>query len=183
MFLISIPASFCFGDTVSCPKWINLPVLPSHQHFFLGSLECGSKGSSKPCWEHFFPWLLKVKSWKTWVLSKTRVLEAKSGPSVLNKSLVQRSGLEPFSVMFSPQCPMTDLISGKCMSFVANYKDSLVPEISQRPIKVSWGLFPPLQCHHKWLSSTMEGWYFINQYRIFGVIKIFISVTCLVNDQ
>ena len=77
------------------------------------------------------------------------MLEAKSGPSVLNKSLVQRSGLEPFSLMFSLQCPMTDLISGKCMSFVANYKDGLVPEISRRPIKVSWELLPQLQCHHK----------------------------------
>lgn len=35
----------CFGDTVSCPKWISLPVPPHHRCFFMGSLECGSKGS------------------------------------------------------------------------------------------------------------------------------------------
>lgn len=150
---------------------------------FWAHLSVGQRAAVKSCWEHLFPWTLKVKSWKNWVLPKTSALETGSVTSFLNASTVHQFGLEPFSMMLSPQCPMTDLISENCVNFAANYKETLVPEISQRPIKVYWGSFPQLQCYHKWLSSAVEDWCFISQYCIFGVIKIFISVTCLTNFQ
>lgn len=86
---------------------------------------------------------------KKQVLPKTSVLEAGPGPSFLNESVVHRYGRKPFS-MFSLQHPMADLlIAENCMSFVVNYEEGLVSQISRRPIKISWGPFPRLQCHHK----------------------------------
>lgn len=69
------------------------------------------------------------------------MLEAGPGLSFLNESVVHRHGRKPFS-MFSLQCLMADLlIAENCMSFAVNYKEGLVPEISRRPIKSSWGPF------------------------------------------
>lgn len=161
-------SAFLFFLLISVSLWAHLSV--------------DQRAPGKPCWEHLFLWPLKVKFWKKWVLPKTRALEAGSGPSFLKESVLHKSGLEPFSIRFSLQCPMTDLISGKCMCSLANYKEGLVPEIAQRSINVSWGLFPQPKCHRKWLYRAVEGGCFISQYHMFGVIKIFISVTCLTND-